>query len=167
MPRQAHSPSSSWSFVRATFTTVEQLSCRIHLDVGGFHRCVNLVAEAQLECIEGSSCDLGSQRKLALDADSHSIAKSVDPASPYQSGDVVTITLKYSNNTRQEITDLVLSDVLSPRLEYVPGTAAAANHISTVTTSESDAGSTTIRFDIPGPIRPGDSGYVVFKVKIR
>ena len=95
------------------------------------------------------------------------ITKSVDPASPYQSGDVVTITLKYSNNTRQAITDLVLSDALSPRLEYVAGTAAAANHISTVTTSESDAGATTIRFDIPGPIRPGDSGYVVFKVKIR
>ncbi len=108
-----------------------------------------------------------SPEEAALFPSRLTIMKSVDPTGPYHSGDVVTMTLKYSNNTRQAITDLVISDLLSPRLEYVPGTAAAANHISTVTTSESDAGATTIRFDIPGPIRPSDSGYVVFKVKIR
>jgi uncharacterized repeat protein (TIGR01451 family) len=108
-----------------------------------------------------------SPEELTLFPSRLTVTKSVDPASPYQSGDIVTVTLKYSNNTRQAITDLVISDLLSPRLEYVAGTAAAANHISTVTTSENDAGATTIRFDIPGPIRPGDNGYVVFKVKIR
>ena len=95
------------------------------------------------------------------------LTKSVTPGGPYQSGQVVTITLAYRNGTRLPISDLVISDALSPRLEYLPGTAAAEGQISNVTTSESDAGATTIRFDIPGPIRAGDSGKVVFQVKIR
>jgi uncharacterized repeat protein (TIGR01451 family) len=94
------------------------------------------------------------------------LTKSVDPPGPYQPGDVVTISLKFANNTRQPIRDLVISDSLSPRLEYVPGTAAS-DRPSNVTTADNEAGSSVIRFDIPGPIPPAATGVVVFKVKIR
>jgi uncharacterized repeat protein (TIGR01451 family) len=94
------------------------------------------------------------------------VTKSVEPAGPYKSGDVVTITLKYSNNTRQTITDIVLADSLSPRLEYVAG-SAAADRVSNISTRDNGAGSVVVTFDIPGPILPGTSGVAVFKVKIR
>lgn len=94
------------------------------------------------------------------------LEKSVDPPGPYQSGDEVTITLKYVNNTRQEIKDLVLSDSLSGRLEYVAG-SAAADRPSNVTTALNEVGSVVVRFDIPGPIPPAGTGVAVFKVKVR
>jgi hypothetical protein len=94
------------------------------------------------------------------------LTKTVDPPGPYQSGDEVTITLRYANNTRQEIRDLAVSDSLSPRLEYVTG-SAMADRRSTITTSTNEAGGTVIRFDIPGPIPPNAEGVAVFKVKVR
>lgn len=94
------------------------------------------------------------------------LTKTVDPPGPYQPGDEITITLRYANNTRQEIRDLVVSDNLSGRLEYIEG-SAAADRRSTVTTSENEAGSRVIRFDIPGPIPPNAGGVAVFKVRVR
>lgn len=94
------------------------------------------------------------------------LEKGVDPPGPYKSGDEVTITLKYANNTRQEIKDLVLSDSLSGRLEYVAG-SAAADRPSNVTTALNEAGSVVIRFEIPGPIPPAGTGVAQFKVKVR
>jgi hypothetical protein len=94
------------------------------------------------------------------------LTKTIDPPGPYQPGDEVTITLRYANNTRQEIRDLVISDSLSGRLEYVDG-SAAADRRSTVTTAENEAGSRVVRFDIPGPIPPNAGGVAVFKVRVR
>lgn len=94
------------------------------------------------------------------------LTKTVDPAGPYQSGDEITVTLKYANNTRQEIRDLVVSDSLSGRLEYVNG-SAMADRRSTVTTLDNEAGAKVVRFDIPGPIPPNAGGVAVFKVRVR
>ena len=94
------------------------------------------------------------------------LTKSVEPAGPYKPGDVVTITLKYANYTRQAVTDLVVSDSLSGRLEYLDGTAMS-DRPSNVTTADNEAGSKVVRFDIPGPIPPGGTGVVVFQVKVR
>jgi hypothetical protein len=94
------------------------------------------------------------------------LTKTVDPPGPYQSGDVVTISLKFANNTRQPVKDLVISDSLGPRLEFVDG-SAASDRPSNITTADNDVGSKIIRFDIPGPIPPTGTGLVVFKVKIR
>ncbi len=103
--------------------------------------------------------EIGLSNRLAL-------TKEVDPPGPYQSGDEITVTLRYANNTRQEIRDLVVSDSLSPRLEYVEG-SAAADRRSTVTTSDNEAGAKVVRFDIPGPIPPNAGGVAVFKVRVR
>ena len=94
------------------------------------------------------------------------LTKSVDPAGAVKQGDVLTVTLKYYNNTRQPVTDLILSDSLAGRLEYIPG-SAAADRPSNVTLAENEAGSQVVRFEIPGPIPPAARGVVVFKVKVR
>jgi uncharacterized repeat protein (TIGR01451 family) len=94
------------------------------------------------------------------------LTKTIDPLGPYQPGDEITITLRYANNTRQEIRDLVVSDSLSARLAYVEG-SAMADRRSTVTTADNEAGAKVVRFDIPGPIPPNGTGVAVFKVRVR
>jgi uncharacterized repeat protein (TIGR01451 family) len=78
----------------------------------------------------------------------------------------VTFTIRYRNGTFHSVSDLLLSDSLSGRLEYVPG-SAAADRPSNVTTTENEAGSVIIRFEIPGPIPPGQTGVVKFRARVR
>ena len=94
------------------------------------------------------------------------VTKSVDPAGPYGLGQEITITIRYANNTRQPVKDLIISDSLSGRLEYVVG-SSAADRPSNVTTTDNEAGSIAIRFELLGTIQPGTKGIVVFKAKIR
>ncbi len=94
------------------------------------------------------------------------VTKSVDPAPPYKLGDEITVTIRYANNTRQPVKDLIISDSLSGRLEYIVE-SAAADRASNVTTSDNEAGSVAIRFELLGAIQPGTRGVVVFKARIR
>ena len=94
------------------------------------------------------------------------VTKSVSPVGPVQSGDTVTFTIQYRNATPHAATDLLLSDSLSGRLEYVPGTAAS-DRPANRTAIDNEAGSVTLRFEIPGPIAPGASGTIKFQAKVR
>jgi uncharacterized repeat protein (TIGR01451 family) len=94
------------------------------------------------------------------------LTKSVDPNGPVKPGEVVTFTIKYRNATRAPITDMLLSDSLSGRLQYVPG-SAQFDRPTNVTTVENEAGSVIVRFEIPGPIPPGQTGEVKFQAKVR
>ena len=94
------------------------------------------------------------------------VVKSVSPAGSVKSGDVVTFTIRYRNATPFPATDLILSDSLSGRLEYVPGTAET-DRPANIAATDNEAGSSTLRFEIPGPVGPGQSGTVTFKAKVR
>jgi uncharacterized repeat protein (TIGR01451 family) len=94
------------------------------------------------------------------------VTKSVEPKHAVQQGDVVTFTIRYENRTDSPITDLVVSDSLSGRLEFVPG-SAATDRTSNVTTTPNEAGSVTVRFELPGTLAPGETGTVTFKAKVR
>lgn len=94
------------------------------------------------------------------------LTKTVEPAGAVKQGDELTVTLRYYNNTRQPVSDLILSDSLSARLEYIAG-SAAADRPSNVTLADNEVGSQIIRFEIPGPIPPAANGVVVFRVKVR
>jgi uncharacterized repeat protein (TIGR01451 family) len=134
----------------------------VALDIlAGDHKAQAVSATSGLQVVSAvvQPDEIGSTARLAL-------TKSVDPPGPYKSGDVVTVTLKYSNFTGQPVTDLVISDNLSPRLEFVEGSAEASRP-SNITTAANEAGSQVVRFDIPGPIPSGGSGVAVFKVKVR
>ncbi len=81
-------------------------------------------------------------------------------------GAVITFTLKYANQGGKPIQDVALTDSLSPRLEYVPG-SAEADRDAVFTTQENEAGSQILRWEITGVLRPGASGVVKFKARVR
>jgi uncharacterized repeat protein (TIGR01451 family) len=94
------------------------------------------------------------------------VTKTVEPAGPLHVGDEVTFTLRYRNGTLSPVTDLVLSDSLSGRLEYVPGSAQSDRPMN-VTTEPNESGSVAVHFEIPGPVPPGQFGTVKFRARVR
>ncbi len=83
-----------------------------------------------------------------------------------QIGDVVTFTLRYSNQGGRPITDVAVSDSLTTRLEYVAGSAVSDRN-AVFTTQANEAGSTILRWEITGTLQPGSTGIVRFQAKIR
>jgi uncharacterized repeat protein (TIGR01451 family) len=83
-----------------------------------------------------------------------------------QVGDTVTFYLKYSNHGGQPITDVAVSDSLTGRLEYVPG-SAKSDRDAVFTTQENEAGSLILRWEVSGRLLPGQSGVVSFQAKVR
>jgi uncharacterized repeat protein (TIGR01451 family) len=83
-----------------------------------------------------------------------------------QIGEVVTFFLKYTNTGGQPINDVVISDSLTGRLEYVPG-SAQADREAVFTMKENEAGSLVLRWQIGGSLLPGQSGVVGFQARIR
>jgi uncharacterized repeat protein (TIGR01451 family) len=83
-----------------------------------------------------------------------------------QVGDVITFYLKYSNYGGQPISDVVVSDSLSGRLEYVPGTAKMDRE-AVFTTQQNEAGSLILRWEVGGRLMPGESGTVSFQARVR
>ncbi len=83
-----------------------------------------------------------------------------------QVGDVVTFSIRYSNVGGRAMTDVAVSDSLSPRLEYVEG-SAEADRDAVFTIQPNEAGSSVLRWEISGRLLPGQSGRVRFKVRVR
>lgn len=94
------------------------------------------------------------------------VCKAVEPEGPVKIGDEVTFTLTYRNNTRLPISDVVLSDSLSPRLAYIAG-SASSDRPTNVTTSENESGSLILRFELPGTLPANQGGVVKFRAKVR
>jgi uncharacterized repeat protein (TIGR01451 family) len=81
-------------------------------------------------------------------------------------GDVVTFFLKYTNQGGRPITNVVVSDSLTARLEYVPG-SARSDRDAVFTTQPNEAGSLVLRWEVNGTLPPGESGVVSFQVRVR
>jgi uncharacterized repeat protein (TIGR01451 family) len=81
-------------------------------------------------------------------------------------GDIVTFTLKYTNSGGQPITNVVVSDSLTGRLEYVAGTSKTDRE-AIFTTQPNEAGSQVLRWEITGTLQPRESGMVTFRVRVR
>lgn len=94
------------------------------------------------------------------------VTKSVDPPGPKEPGEFVTITIKYANTGAKAVDDVVISDSLSARLEYVTGTAQS-DRPSNFAASENEVGSMVVRWELPGTLLPGQSGTVKFRAKVR
>jgi uncharacterized repeat protein (TIGR01451 family) len=93
------------------------------------------------------------------------VVKSADPKDAHP-GDIVTITLRFINYGNRPARELALSDNLSPRLEYVPG-SSKGDRPTIFTMQNNEAGSSILRWEIVGEIPPGQSGVVQFQVKVR
>lgn len=83
-----------------------------------------------------------------------------------QIGEVVTFSLTYTNAGGQSITNVVVSDSLTGRLEYVPG-SAQSDRQAVFTTEDNEAGSRILRWEIGGRLLPGDRGLVRFQARVR
>jgi uncharacterized repeat protein (TIGR01451 family) len=83
-----------------------------------------------------------------------------------QVGDVVTFMLKYSNHGGRPITDVAVTDSLTTRLEYIPG-SSQSDRPAVFTTQANEAGSLILRWEITGRLLPGSSGVVRFQARIR
>jgi uncharacterized repeat protein (TIGR01451 family) len=81
-------------------------------------------------------------------------------------GDVVTFYLKYHNNGGKPIDDVAVSDSLTARLEYVPG-SAKSDRPAVFTMQENEAGSVILRWEVNGRLRPNESGTVSFQARVR
>ena len=62
--------------------------------------------------------------------------------------------------------DVVISDSLSARLEYITG-SAQTDRPANFTAAENEVGSVIVRWDLPGSLLPGQSGTIKFKAKVR
>ena len=94
------------------------------------------------------------------------VAKSVDAKGQLESGSIVTFTIRYTNTGNKPITELTLSDSLSGRLEYVPG-SNQSDRAANFSATANEAGSAVVKWDMPGTLLPGQGGTVRFKAKVR
>lgn len=84
----------------------------------------------------------------------------------YRIGDVVTFHLRYTNLGGKPITDVAVSDSLTARLEYIPG-SARSDRDAVFTLQQNEAGSVVVRWEVGGVLQPGKSGVVTFQARIR
>jgi uncharacterized repeat protein (TIGR01451 family) len=94
------------------------------------------------------------------------VTKTVEADGPVGSGDVVTFTIRYVNTGSKPVSDLVVSDSLSGRLEYVPG-SQQTDRAANFSASANEAGSAVVRWELPGVLLPGQGGVVRFQAKVR
>jgi uncharacterized repeat protein (TIGR01451 family) len=94
------------------------------------------------------------------------VIKEVDPSGPVPAGEIVTFTIRYANTGSKPISDVVISDSLSGRLEYVVG-SQQTDRAANFSALPNEAGSVVLRWEIPGTMLPGQKGVVKFKAKVR
>jgi uncharacterized repeat protein (TIGR01451 family) len=93
------------------------------------------------------------------------LCKTVDKHT-VQVGEIVTFTLRYTNQGGQPITGVAVCDSLTGRLEYVSG-SAKTDRAAVFTAQPNDAGSLFLRWEISGKLLPGESGMITFQARVR
>jgi uncharacterized repeat protein (TIGR01451 family) len=81
-------------------------------------------------------------------------------------GEVVTFYLKYSNTGGQPITNVVVTDSLAARFEYVKG-STKTDRDALFTTQVNEVGSTLLRWEFTGALQPREHGLITFQVRVR
>jgi uncharacterized repeat protein (TIGR01451 family) len=81
-------------------------------------------------------------------------------------GEIVTFYLKYSNTGAQPITNVVVSDSLGARFEYVNG-STKTDRDALFTTQANEVGSTVLRWEFTGALQAREHGLVTFQVRVR
>jgi hypothetical protein len=66
----------------------------------------------------------------------------------------------------QPITDVIVSDSLTTRLEYV-WDSSKSDREATFTTQMNEAGSAVLRWQVAGTLQPGQSGVITFQARVR
>ncbi len=94
-------------------------------------------------------------------------------------GDEITFVIRFENLGVQPIGNLVVMDSLTTRLEYIDGSQKGIMSLKKekgepepdgtlrFSTSENEAGSTVLRWEIESPLKHGDGGVVTFRCRVR
>lgn len=83
-----------------------------------------------------------------------------------RSGDVITFTIRYDNTGDRELRDIVITDNLSPRLEYVPD-SATSDRAGQLVENISNDGTLILRWELSEPLPGHTGGTVTFQAKVR
>ncbi len=83
-----------------------------------------------------------------------------------ESGDIIDFTIRFDNVGDQKISNIVVHDSLSPRLEYVEETQKCSLK-SDFESQPNDAGSSTLSWTITEELKAGSGGYIRFQCKVR
>jgi uncharacterized repeat protein (TIGR01451 family) len=81
-------------------------------------------------------------------------------------GDIISFTIRYDNVGDQPVSNLVVTDSLAPRLEYVDA-SQQSSIAARFSTTPNEAGSSILRWEIDYELKPGDGGFVRFDTKVR
>ena len=79
-----------------------------------------------------------------------------------QPGDVLTFRIRFYNDGGRELTSVRILDHLSPRLEYVEGSAKSELE-GKLTVEHDDYGGQLLRFELAAPLEGGASGEISFQ----
>jgi uncharacterized repeat protein (TIGR01451 family) len=83
-----------------------------------------------------------------------------------RSGDIVDFTIRFDNIGDQPLGNIVLIDNLTPRLEYIDGSAQASVKAA-FSTTVNPSQSLVLRWEIADAIERGDGGIVRFRCRVR
>jgi uncharacterized repeat protein (TIGR01451 family) len=81
-------------------------------------------------------------------------------------GDTLTYAIVYHNMGNTPIRSVTIVDSLLPRLEYVAGTSGGPKGTG-FSTAVNRVGATELRWELPGTLAPGATGYVSFQAIVR
>ncbi|WP_406699548.1 hypothetical protein V5E97_11850 [Singulisphaera sp. Ch08] len=83
-----------------------------------------------------------------------------------EQGDTLTFVIQFRNMGNTPISSVSVVDSLLPRFGYVTGSSEGPKG-TVFTAGENKAGSTELRWDLPGSLAPGVEGFVTFKAVVR
>jgi uncharacterized repeat protein (TIGR01451 family) len=81
-------------------------------------------------------------------------------------GEEIEFTLRFDNIGDQTIGNVTIMDNLTTRLEYVANSAKSTMQ-AVFTSVPNGTGSTVVRWEIEGPLKPGDGGVLQFKCRVK
>jgi uncharacterized repeat protein (TIGR01451 family) len=87
-------------------------------------------------------------------------------ATEAEPGDTLTYAIVYRNMGNTPIRSVSIVDSLLPRLEYKQGSSSGPEG-TTFTTAANLVGATELRWELPGVLAPGATGYVSFQAIVR
>lgn len=83
-----------------------------------------------------------------------------------QPGDIVDFTIRFDNQGDTELTNVVLIDNLTTRLEYVDGSAQSSRSAE-FSSEHNEGGSLVLRWELADPLPVGAGGLVRFHCRVR
>ena len=85
-----------------------------------------------------------------------------------QSGDTITFTIRFENTGDFDVYDVAIVDNLTPRLDYVGGSAQIdEKHPGEVTVEPNGEGSSILTFRLDKPLKGHETGTITFEATVR